>query len=98
MARHSMNIVPKKMLRLSSALLLSSGLSVASAAPYDDAVLAFENRDYDTALSLSLPLARGQDVAAMTLVVEFMMRALISHKKPWHGLKKRLNWVMLRHN
>ena len=68
MARHSMNIVPKKMLRLSSALLLSSGLSVASAAPYDDAVLAFENRDYDTALSLSLPLARGQDVAAMTLV------------------------------
>ncbi len=63
-----MNILVK-LARLSSVLLLSSLFSVSHAATsYDDAVLAFENRDYTTALELSLPLAKQNDVAAMTLL------------------------------
>ena len=63
-----MNIIPKKIARLSSVFLLSSLSALSHATPYDDAILAFENEDYQTALSLSLALAKTQDLDAMTLV------------------------------
>lgn len=63
-----MNIIPKKIIRLSSVFLLSCAASFVYAAPYDDAILAFENQDYSTALTLSMPLAKSLDLDAMTLV------------------------------
>lgn len=63
-----MNILIK-LSQLSSVFLLSSLVAVSHAATnYDEAILAFENREYATALELSLPLAQQQDVAAMTLL------------------------------
>ena len=63
-----MNTLPK-LSRVAALLLLSGWLSVTHAASaYDDAVLAFENRDYAVALDLSLPLALKSDVEAMTLL------------------------------
>ena len=63
-----MNIIPKKIVRLSSVFLLSSLSVLAYATPFDDAILAFENQDYQTALTLSLALAKKQDLDAMTMV------------------------------
>lgn len=63
-----MNTLPKKITQTCSALTLASWLNVAVATDYDDAILAFESHDYETALELSLPLAQQQDVEAMTLV------------------------------
>lgn len=63
-----MNIIFSKIIRVSSVVLLSSAATFANANPYDDAILAFENQDYNTALTLSMPLANMQDVEAMTLV------------------------------
>jgi len=63
-----MNSLAKKIVQLSSALSFMAWLNSAYASVYDDAVLAFENRDYDTALELVLPLAQQQDVDAMTLL------------------------------
>lgn len=63
-----MNSLPQKLIRFSFTLNLMIWLNTAHAAAYDDAVLAFENRDYDSALELVLPLAQQQDVDAMALV------------------------------
>lgn len=54
----------------SSVLLLSSVFftSARAGANYDDAMLAFENQDYATALNIVLPLAQNNDVEAMTLL------------------------------
>lgn len=58
-----------KLSRLAVPLLLSGMFSVAHAtSAYDDAVLAFENRDYAVALDLSLPLALKNDIEGMTLL------------------------------
>ncbi|PTQ87883.1 tetratricopeptide repeat protein [Agitococcus lubricus] len=62
-----MNIL-SSVVRFSSAVLIGSWLTVSHAANYDDAVLAFENRDYASALALVLPLAEQQDIDAMTLL------------------------------
>lgn len=63
-----MNILPN-LSRFAAVFALSGVLAVAHAASaYDDAVLAFESRDYALALDLSLPLAQKNDVDAMTLL------------------------------
>jgi len=51
-----------------SSIIISLLSSVSFASTYDDAILAFENREFETALQLGLPLAQNQDVDAMTLV------------------------------
>ena len=63
-----MNIIVAKIIRVSSVFILSSAAALVYASPYDDAILAFENQDYNTALTLSMPLANAQDSDAMTLV------------------------------
>jgi hypothetical protein len=64
-----MNIFARFFKFSSSVLLLSSIVSTTQAGTgYDDAVLAFENQDYATALTLTLPLAQQNDVDAMTLL------------------------------
>lgn len=60
--------LPKKIVQLSSVIGFITWLNAAYGSVYNDAVLAFENRDYDTALELVLPLAQQQDIDAMTLV------------------------------
>lgn len=42
--------------------------AISWAAPFDDAMLAFENREFATAQTLVEPLARNGDLAAMTLL------------------------------
>ena len=57
--------------KLPSSILLLSSIFVSNAqagANYDDAMLAFENQDYATALNIVLPLAQKNDVEAMTLL------------------------------
>ena len=80
-----MNIIPKKIVRLSSVFLLSSLSVLAYATPFDDAILAFENQDYQTALTLSLALAKKQDLDAMTLVGRIYDEGLNQPQKalPW---------------
>jgi TPR repeat protein len=80
-----MNIIPKKITRLASAVLLSSSVGLVFATTYDDAILAFENEDYQTALSLSLPLAKKLDPDAMTLVGRIYDEGLNQPQKalPW---------------
>ena len=51
-----------------SSLIFSFLSAITFASSYDDAIQAFENREYDTALAISLPLAQKQDIEAMTLV------------------------------
>ncbi len=57
--------------RYSTSVLLLSSMFIANAQAitnYDDAMLAFENRDYATALNIVLPMAQNNDIDAMTLL------------------------------
>ncbi|HRH90440.1 MAG TPA: tetratricopeptide repeat protein [Agitococcus sp.] len=79
-----MNSLTKTLAKSSLIFTFLSTLTIA--ATYDEAILAFENREYDTALELSLPLAQKQDVDAMTLVGRIYDEGFNQSEKalPWY--------------
>lgn len=74
----------------SSVLLLSSVLigSAQAGANYDDAMLAFENRDYAIALNSVLPLAQKYDIDAMTLLGRIYDEGFNQAKEAFSWFKK----------
>lgn len=67
-------------------LLLALSPATGLAGGFDDAMLAFENRDYTTALTHITPLARNGDPAAMTLLGRILDEGLHEPAKaaPWY--------------
>lgn len=77
--------------KFSSSILLLSSVFVSSAlaaANYDDAMLAFENQDYATALNIVLPLAQQNDVDAMTLLGRVYDEGFNKAKEAFSWFKK----------
>ena len=84
-----MNISARFFKFSSSVLLLSSIVSTTHAGTgYDDAFLAFENQDYATALTLTLPLAQQNDVEAMTLLGRVYDEGFNQPKEAFSWFKK----------
>lgn len=88
-----MNILAQffRVSKFSSSVLLLSSVFLTSAqagANYDDAMLAFENQDYATALNIVLPLAQNNDVEAMTLLGRVYDEGLNKAKEAFAWFKK----------